>query len=306
MDDITHQAIRFNGTSPFLLRDVGGRAPQASVVADLYTPATTPPPWPGVVVCEGLGGVKVARERRYGRFLAGHGYAALVLDSFATRGYGNSLHPVRAVRVTETMMLADAFEGLRLLADRDDVDEKRIGIIGFSYGGMITLLAAYEQLAALFAPDGPRFCAHVSYYGPTVPRLEDYRTTGAPVAILNGDKDANVNETRLGLIAGDLENGGSPVENVLYEGIYHQWDSDDIELRFDRFNLKGLGTRVTPDNTILDERTGHTVRGFLSRTAMIARSVSLKGFHLKRDEETLQHSDALLLRTLKSGWPSRG
>ncbi|WP_075222568.1 dienelactone hydrolase family protein [Acuticoccus yangtzensis] len=298
MDDVSYETVRIPTANPFVLADHDPSGKPVPMAAELYKPATLPGPFPAVVVSEGLGGVKTVRERRYGRFLAQHGFVALVVDSFKTRGFHKAAHPIRAVNVTESMMLADAFAGLTWLADRPDVDPARIYNIGFSYGGMISILTAYEQIRRLFVASDEKFAAHVSYYGPTVPRLEDYRTTGAPVAILNGELDENFDPKRLELIAGDLKNGGSLVENVVFPDTYHQWDSDDLKRRFDPFNIKALGVWIDPDNKLFDERNGRQVKDFKSRLMMIAGSVSLKGFHLLRDPEIMQKSDRILLNYL--------
>ena len=259
MDDIRYETVTIPTSNPFVLTDYSiGKTP-AVLKAGFYRPATLQPPYPAVVVSEGLGGVKTARERRYGRFLAQHGFAALVVDSFGARGYGSSPHPLRAINVTESMMLADAFACLVWLARHAEIDPQRIHNIGFSYGGMICLLTAYEQLARLFVTGPERFAGHVSYYGPTVPRLEDYATTGAPVAIMNGSLDDNFDEKRLELIAGDLKKGGSTVDNLVFDNAYHQWDSDDLERRFDRFNIRALSTLIDPANLIYDEKVGNRI-----------------------------------------------
>jgi len=298
MDDVSYERVRIPTANPFVLRDVPGVTASVPMAAELYTPKGPAQTYPAVVISEGLGGVKTARERRYGRFLAQHGFVALVVDSFKTRGFENAAHPIRAINVTESMMLADAFAGLSWLAEQPNVDRKRIYNIGFSYGGMITVLTAYEQIRRQFISTDDQFAGHVSYYGPTVPRLEDYTTTGAPIAILNGELDNNFHPNRLDLIATDLKNGGSPVENIIFPNTYHQWDSDDLERRFDRFNIRALGTRITPDHGIIDERSGRTIKNFATRLMMIAGSVSLKGFHLLRDEDVLAESDEILLRYL--------
>jgi len=297
MTDHTSERVRIPSASPFVLTDSGKEEAATPLVAELFKP-TTEPPWPAVVVIEGLGGVKSARERRYGRFLADHGFLATVVDSFAARGFHTAAHPIRAINVTESMMVADAFAALAWLAERDDVDRSRIYNIGFSYGGMICILTAYEQLRRIFLRSDDRFAAHVSYYGPTVPRLEDYRTTGAPIAILNGALDMNFDPERLELIAEDLRQGGSPVENIVFPDTYHQWDSDDTVRRFDPFNIRAMATRIDPSNRIIDERSGKEVTGFPSRLVAIARSVSIKGFHLLRDEDVLRETDKILLRYL--------
>ncbi|WMS43695.1 dienelactone hydrolase family protein [Acuticoccus sp. MNP-M23] len=299
MDDVKYAKVHIPTANPFVLNDFKLGETPALLKAELYLPATAKPPFPAVVVNEGLGGVKHARERRYGRFLAQNGCAALVVDSFGTRGYGKAPHPIRAINVTESMMLADAFGSLTWLAAREDVDSQRISNIGFSYGGMICILTAYEQMRRHFVAGDEKFASHVSYYGPTVPRLVDYTTTGAPIAILNGKLDQNFSPERLELIVEDLQNGGSAVENMVFDNVYHQWDSDDHERRFDRFNIQNLKTRIDPDNQIISERSGNVIRGFTSRLALIARAVSLSGFHLKRDAEIMAKTDALLLRYLK-------
>lgn len=298
MDDIEYERIEIPTTSPFVLTDVGRNAAPTPLKAELYRPANASGPLPAVVISEGLGGVKVSRERRYGRFLAQCGFAAVVLDTFATRGFDKYPDPLRALNVTEAMMLADNFAALRWLAARDDIDADRIYDIGFSYGGMIVILSAYEQLRRVFVPGPERFAAHVSYYGPTVPRLVDYRTTGAPVCIMNGRLDRNLNAARLDLIVEDLRQGGSAVENIIFEGAYHQWDSDDHQRRYDPFNLHDLRVRIEPDNGTYDETSGRRIASFASRAVMIARNVSFKGFHLMRDAEVFRRSDEILLRYL--------
>jgi dienelactone hydrolase len=302
MDDIVNERPKIITSSPYVLTEHNCRARRRTMPlsSELYRPATAKPPFPAEDISEGLVGVKTARERRYGRFLAQNGFAALVVDSFDTRGHKDTPDPVRAIRVTVSMMLADAFMSLEWLAARDDIDASRITNIGFSYGGMISILTAYEQIRRHFVEGDARFAAHVSYYGPTVPRLEDYATTGAPVAVMNGALDNNFNPERAELIAGDLEKGGSAVENIVFADAYHQWDSDDHERRFDRFSIRRLATRIAPDCAIFDECNGRRIEGFASRLLMIARAVSLKGFHLMRDEDVLRKSDEILLRTLSA------
>ena len=133
---------------------------------------------PGVVVIEGLGGLKDERERAYGALFARRGYAALVVDSFGSRDASDLADEMRALLVTEAMMCADAFGALRFLRKHPNVDPDRICIIGFSYGGMISVLTAYAQVHDLFASHDEVFAAHVAFYGCSVIRLERTRTTG--------------------------------------------------------------------------------------------------------------------------------
>jgi dienelactone hydrolase len=248
---------------------------------------------------EGLGGLKDSRERAYGKWLAQHGYVALVVNSFGTRRAAFLPHGLRALAVTESMMCADAYAGLRFLCRHPAIDPERVFVIGFSYGGMISVLTAYDQIRTVFAAGDERFAGHVSYYGCSIPRLDRPKTTGRPVLVMLGELDANVSIGRTESIVGDLRAGGSPVQLEVFEGAYHQWDSDDEEKRFVRFNLNRCAMRVDPDNEIRDETSSSVVRGPISRTLTIVSRASASGYYILRDERIMQRSDQLLLSLLE-------
>ncbi|AZQ66714.1 alpha/beta hydrolase [Silicimonas algicola] len=288
--------------NPLLLRDMlePDNVETLGLCADLHLPKDGSGPWPGVVILDGLGGPKDSRERRYGRKLSEHGYASLVIDSFTTRNVGARGDVVRALRVSEAMMLSDAFTGLRYLAGRSDVDPDRIGVIGFSYGGMIAVLAAYEQLARTFMPDGTRFGTHVSYYGCSVPRLDDPATTGAPVTHLLGGWDRNVSIDRVGKIAEDLQRGGSESNVRIFDEVYHQWDGEDETRRFFPLNLRRLRFRIGSDGVVRDERTGLRMNSRAKRLGLISLWIDPTGYSMLRDDETTKRSDEILLAALSA------
>ena len=295
------QTIRFPIRNPVLIGDLldpEKDVPALDVTAHLFLPKRYGRGTPAVVVMEGLGGLIRSREYRYGRWLAENGYAALVVDSFGSRGAQPLSHPRRALEVTESMLLADAFGALRFLARHSLVDRRRIHVMGFSYGAMITVLAAYENVArAYMGGDEARFAGHVSYYGCSVARVEAPRATGAPVLMMLGGLDKNVSISRSRLIAGDLRAGGAAVEMKVFENIYHQWDGEDETIRFVPFNLSHCRMRLGTDYKIRDERTGIAMRGKKSRALLIASSV-WSGYHILQDRETHRRSDEMLLAFL--------
>ncbi len=291
--------VSFPTFSPFTLLDALDPAVRARTVEGiglLFEPegAARPRSRPAVVIAEGLGGLKESREIAYGRQLAGQGYVALAADTFATRGGAGWRHNRRATRITESMMLADAFAARAFLAGLPQVDPARIAVIGFSYGGMVSILAAYRQILEIFGQGGPGFAAHVSYYGCSVPRMERVEAVGAPVLMMLGERDRNVSVARAGLIAEDLRRGGCPVTVRIFPKTYHQWDGDDATPRHVGFNLAHMGLTVTADHRIRDDRTGLEMKGPFSRRAILAANVGLTGYTILMDAAVKRRSDALL------------
>jgi dienelactone hydrolase len=252
--------ISFPSRSPFSLADVGKapwRNPKARAQATLYLPkgASARRPVPAVILLHGAGGVLYNREPVYAAQYARMGVAALVIHVYEARNHRGYGFVGRLLNITESMFLADAYAGLRYLAKRPEIDGRRVVLIGFSYGGMATMYAAYRQVARAYAPGGPRFAAHVAYYGPCIVRFADSRATGAPLLMLIGAGDAITDAKRCAKVAGDLRGGGAPVRTIVYQGAYHQWDG----------NWRGpfsIGRSLAPcrywvhrDGTIRDLRT---------------------------------------------------
>ena len=293
--------VQFPARNPVLTRDLAhGPARVATIQTEGYLalPSGARQPVPAVVIMEGLGGLIQSREFAYARRLAGRGYAALVVDSFGSRGAAGLSHPRRALRVTEAMLLGDAFGALQFLARHPRIDASRIFVMGFSYGGMVTVLTAYETLRRLYV-DGPaRFAGHVSYYGCSVPRLAEPEATGAPVLMMLGELDRNVCPERSERIAADFQACGAPAEVIVYDGTYHQWDGDDETPRFVPFSLSRCRFLMGPDYHVRCERTGLRMRGLASRAAMIAANVGY-GYHILRAPEVTERSDAELFGFLE-------
>jgi dienelactone hydrolase len=295
--------VSFRTLSPFLLRDAGrhrSRDLHSTCQADLYEPTKRESVQrPGLVIVEGLGGLKRSRERKYANMFVECGNVALVIDSFGSRGVSWLPDNLRGLIVTEAMLCADAFAGLHYLSQHPLVDPKRIFVLGFSYGGMIAAMTAYRQIRDLFATADERFAGHVSYYGCSIPRFDDLRTTGQPVLILLGERDANVDIARMRAIAEDMRRGGSPVELEILPNAFHQWDTNHTKKKRITFSLRGLKLRVTTDHRVLEEQTGREIRGALSRIVAIIRGMSTAGYHMLRNDFAARRSNQLLMSFLR-------
>jgi dienelactone hydrolase len=294
---VSGEPVRFPSSSPFALADAGAGAPAVQAEGRLFLPGGGSGPVPAVVLLHGAGGVSWSREHRYARQFAARGWAALVVDVFGARVEPGTGFTERLLNVTEAMFLADAYAGLRFLAEHPRVDGGRVAVVGFSYGGMASTYALHAQVADRYAADGERFAAHAAYYAPCIARFERVATTGAPLLMLYGTDDAIVDPARCDAVRDDLRRGGSPVVLEVYEGAAHRWDAGSRDWQAPR-GLAGCRFRVAPDGRVHDQRTFFTLDGYVTRTAALALCADDEGYRIRGDAAVKARSDAALARFL--------
>lgn len=292
----TIEDVTFPSHSPFDLGDVaGGRYadPPTQAQAYLVLPpgASAAEPVPAVVLLHGASGVLEAREMTYARQFAAMGIAAFVVDVFGARRDRADDFIGRLLAITEAMFLADAFAALDTLAQRPEIDARRVALVGFSYGGMVATFAAYEQVAELYAPDGRRFAAHVAFYAPCLATFEDARATGAPLLMLYGGRDVSVDPERCVEVAGQIDAGGGRVETVVYPEAVHQWDGRfDSERPIGR-SLAGCRLEVERDGTARDALTYLPMSNGLFRRVILGLCSDSDGFLIGRDDAVRARSN---------------
>ena len=124
------------------------------VYARLFTPemigARRDPSRPGVVFVHGAGYLQNAhrywstyfREYMFHNLLASRGYVVLDADYRASSGYGRDWRTA-IYRHMGGKDLHDVVDGAKYLVDKEQVNPRRIGVYGGSYGGFITLMAMF-------------------------------------------------------------------------------------------------------------------------------------------------------------------
>ena len=187
--NVREERITFQSSDPFAPSDIGS-APARSVTGLLFLPADARPKRgiPAVVMLHGSAGM-ISDRAKYGPQLAAMGIAVLLVETYDSRRDLATSFIDRVLHITETMFVADAYAALHYLANRPEIDGRRVALAGFSYGGMATEYAMYAQMAEALSPDGLRFVGHVAFYAPCIARFADSRTTGAPLLMLYGADD---------------------------------------------------------------------------------------------------------------------
>ena len=200
-----------------------------------------------VVILHGSSGIDF-RGDFYARALNLAGIATLEIDMWEARGIENAADrpPVPLYNYP------DAFAALKFLSEQPEIDPERIGVMGFSWGGVVTMASATKKYASQFGGE-LRFKAHVAHYpvcfayNSPIPGTEFTDLTGAPILIQIGAED-------------DYDDGPAPchalkdalpeafretVEIAVYDDTYHAFDRLEVaQTVVDPFSHLGLGGEV--------------------------------------------------------------
>ncbi|MFZ4480584.1 MAG: dienelactone hydrolase family protein [Rhodoferax sp.] len=145
---------------------------------------------PAVVIVHGSSGID-SRGVSYAKELNKVGIATMEIDMWAARGLTGGLNRPRGVPET----LPDAYGALKYLASQANIDPNRIGIMGFSWGGVVSMLTATAPYTKLYMADTKlAFAAHAPNYPVCwvynkVPGYEFNSFTGAKISLQGGDLD---------------------------------------------------------------------------------------------------------------------
>jgi dienelactone hydrolase len=206
-----------------------GEASAPVVLTALWFPATASPA-PAVILFHGCGGM-YDRHRQlakrmidYAALFNGAGYHVLVVDSLTPR-YETELCTQRVGRrrVTQANRRLDALGAIAYLADRPDVDAKKIGLVGWSNGGS-TVLAATNLRHHDVAAASVKAAFAIAFYPGCEADLKRGYEPAAPLLVLIGQAD---DWTPAAPCRALVRAAGDPKPEIeVYPGAYHDFDGE--------------------------------------------------------------------------------
>lgn len=170
---------------------------------------------------------------------AAEGYDVLSVNYRSGTGYGQAFRAAQGIAREGATEYRDVIAAGRWLAARDDVDAKRIGIWGGSWGGYLTALA--------LARNSDVFAAGVDFHGvhtllrggsnslsPEVQAaarqiqwasspMAAMATWRSPVLLIHGDDDKNVDFDQSLVLARELAARGIPHEELVFPNERHEF-----------------------------------------------------------------------------------
>lgn len=185
-----------------------------------------PGPFPAVVLLHGCHGVS-ASTHEWARWFRERRYVTLVVDSWAPRGMSEGCSP-QSPDLPNTERFDDAVGGLGFLQGLPSVDRRRVGVIGWSNGGVFAMALvngpSHERARrrGVVLPE-PGFRAAAALYPGGCPSLVKELAV-RPLLVLLGDADDWTIPGPCLAMAEAMRARGADVSIVLYPGAVHYFD----------------------------------------------------------------------------------
>ncbi|MGK0252610.1 MAG: dipeptidyl aminopeptidase/acylaminoacyl peptidase [Mariniflexile sp.] len=233
-----------------------------------------------VLVHGGPGGQSRQNFSSLTQYLVNHGYAVLAVNNRGSSGYGKTFFQMDDLNHGEKD-LQDCVEGKNWLASQTEIDASKIGIMGGSYGGYMTMAAL------TYTPE--EFAVGVNLFGVTnwirtlksIPpwwesqRIALYKELGdpnsidsvrlkrisplfhtdkvtKPLIVLQGSKDPRVLQVESDEIVEGVRKNGVPVEYVLFDDEGHGFVKKENQIEAYSRILKFLDVYLKKENAPID------------------------------------------------------
>jgi dienelactone hydrolase len=211
---------------------------------------------PAVILLHGCNGAPEALDQNWGPKIAGWGYVTLTVDGISTRGLKNL-----CAKGVQPGMEFDAYTALNFLVKQSFVDPKRVFVVGFSIGGLLSLTSVERGPVEQRAEN--KFLAAAAFYpvcigvkGPmTVPTLiltgesDDWTPAEACRKLVAGQDDLGISRQQGA--------GSKPIQLVVYPGAFHSFDISALQRPVSYF-----GHHIEFNQMVTDQ-SSEALHGFL-------------------------------------------
>lgn len=192
--------------------------------ADLYLPEDKKGPFPTVIMIHGSAGP----DSRYGFHrpaLLKEGIAVLQVD------FKSGIFKGPSDRPNVSNFIPFVFATLDELRKHRSVDPEKVGIMGFSFGGFLSLQSSWKDTQEMEMDADTGFVAHVAFYPGCFYLKQAWfsafnKELAAPLLIFAGDKDSYGDGEHCAPFVQEMLETNPPdrVRVKIYPGTYHGFD----------------------------------------------------------------------------------
>lgn len=220
------QEVEFKSLNPRQYEDViQEKWREITVKGKLFVPNNPiSPKAPAMIILHGSGGISDGRELTYGEKFNGLGMYALVIDSYLSRGVDKMPHARRLFEISTFAQAADAISGLHHIAGIEGIDESKIGVIGFSFGGITSYFLNLENVISKISKTKKRFAANISLYGTCQFSFEVPKLTEIPFLFVVGEKDESLDLDACQKKFSNLNKKDSNSKFLIIPDAHHAWE----------------------------------------------------------------------------------
>ncbi len=166
-------------------------------------------------------------EAVWQQILKQHGYASGSIESFRRRGVEEICTDF--TRVPLNTRVDDAYEGLKEVLTRPDIDPARVVIMGFSNGAVLALSSVSSVVVSQLVPASPKFRAAVAFY----PECALFRPNfTAPVLVLIGSADNWTPAPTCEKLAAQIPPRRPPFKVFVLPGAHHSFDIPNLAVQW--------------------------------------------------------------------------
>lgn len=250
---------------------------------------------PVVVFSHGSEGAAPRYYDFWAKELNRNGFAVFVVNSFKPRTIGVTTGAAQ-LTFNITGNISDSVHALKLLATHPKIDSSRIFHMGWSLGGAVAQDAAFPSYSRpILGTSDAKWAGSIALYGGCniVRRVDHNAPNPGPLLMMLAELDDNTPAANCVTYAMKLAASGSNVAFKVYEGAYHDWDTDfDHRVNHGIFSDCDIEIKLTPGASYgagFDFRAGKAIlngsdEGVAIRSCQKMSSVIVRGNRKIRDQ----------------------